>query len=252
MKGLVIKDLLCMKKQIVIFTYTVITVFIVAIMFVLSAKFGNIALANNEMLQDNSISEIDIQNMMIWTLIGVMLVPIAAIGDFTNLFKADNKAGFSMVSASLPLSREKRLFAKYITVILVFSIGIVIDLIVAFVLSMLTDMVSFFDFCGIILSMASIMMMVGALSIFFALLLEKGEEEYATLLSAFFLIIVAVLFNYSKIKMFILEDGSSDMFNDFVDFFIDKSYVFIIFAVITIVLSYVASLAVANRKRGII
>ena len=44
MKGLIIKDVMCLKKQLTVFIFVLIGVVAVSIMYVLSAKFGNIAL----------------------------------------------------------------------------------------------------------------------------------------------------------------------------------------------------------------
>ena len=60
MKGLIIKDLMCLRKQLIIFSYVVIAVLVISVMFVLSARFGNIALANESMMLENNISSIDI------------------------------------------------------------------------------------------------------------------------------------------------------------------------------------------------
>ena len=50
MKGLIIKDIMCLKKQLTVFIYVIIGVVVISVMYVLSAKFGNLALAGNEML----------------------------------------------------------------------------------------------------------------------------------------------------------------------------------------------------------
>ena len=44
MKGLLIKDLYCLKKQILIFIRATISVAIVSLLFILSSKYGNAAL----------------------------------------------------------------------------------------------------------------------------------------------------------------------------------------------------------------
>ena len=54
MKGLIIKDLMCLRKQRVTFCFTVLSVIVISVMFVLSAKFGNIASANQEMMAAKS------------------------------------------------------------------------------------------------------------------------------------------------------------------------------------------------------
>ena len=55
MKGLVIKDMMCLRKQRVIFCYVVFCTVVLSVMFVLSAKFGNIAQAGQKMMVENGI-----------------------------------------------------------------------------------------------------------------------------------------------------------------------------------------------------
>lgn len=126
MKGLMIKDLMCLRKQMILFAYTVAGVLALSIMFVLSVRFGNIADANQ-----------------------------------TMIFRMDGKAGFSSISSILPLSVNKRVLAKYLTVFMMFGIGVVVDIVISFVLSMFTDIISFVDFFGIIISAASLMCIYG-------------------------------------------------------------------------------------------
>ena len=49
MKGLIIKDLYCLKKQFVTFAFIISGVVAVAIMFVLSERFGNLRFAVSDM-----------------------------------------------------------------------------------------------------------------------------------------------------------------------------------------------------------
>lgn len=148
MRGLVIKDLLCLRKQILLFAYTVAGVLVLSVMFVLSARFGNIAAANQEMMLENNLSDIDIKNISTTALILFMLIPIATVGDVTAIFRMDGKAGFSNVSSILPLPVNKRVMAKFLTVFLLFGIGVAVDVAISFVLSILTDIISFADFSG--------------------------------------------------------------------------------------------------------
>ena len=56
MKGLIIKDIFCLRKQLKTFTFVLIGVFVLALMYVLSARFGNIAKAGADMLMDNDLT----------------------------------------------------------------------------------------------------------------------------------------------------------------------------------------------------
>lgn len=255
MKGLMIKDLMCLRKQMILFTYTVAGVLILSIMYVLSARFGNIADANQSMMAENSLSEIDINNISTITLICFMLTPIAMAGDVTTIFKMDGKAGFSNVSSILPLSVGKRVMAKYLTVFMMFGIGVAVDIIISFVLSRLTDIISFADFFGIIISAASLIIIYGALAIPFCLLFGYEKGDYAILTSWAVILIVALLANIKKVKLIFVSisvgnSDSIDFISDFINFIKHRSFILFIIAVIVMAASYFVSVEIAKKKRG--
>lgn len=200
MKGLMIKDLMCLRKQMILFAYTVAGVLALSIMFVLSVRFGNIADANQTMMVENNLTDMDIKNLCTTILNLFMLLPIAMVGDVTMIFRMDGKAGFTSISSILPLSVNKRVLAKYLTVFMMFGIGVVIDIVISFVLSILTDIISFADFLGIIISAASLMCIYGALVILFCFLLGYGKEDCAIVVSWAVILITAILANIKKIK----------------------------------------------------
>lgn len=107
MKGLIIKDIMCLKKQLTTFVYVMVGVIVLSVMYVLSARYGNIALAGQEMLKGNDLTAIDVQNLGTEVLVLFMLLPIALVGNMANVFAADGKAGFYKISGALPVSLKK-------------------------------------------------------------------------------------------------------------------------------------------------
>ena len=262
MKGLIIKDIMCLKKQLKIFTYVIGCVLIVSVMYVLSARFGNLALAGKGMLISNDLTLTDIRNLGTLFLVLFMILPIACVGDMINVFDADGKAGFYRLAGSLPVSLKKRLLSKYITVYILFGVGASIDILIAFLLSCLTDLISFGEFLGIIMSSASIMSIYSALVIFFCLLLGYGKEQYAQIFSLITMAAVFILVKFDAVKEHlktlvnsssIPEENMSNTFNwRMLDFIKEKFWILVFIAVVTSLLSYFTSLIIVKRKRGII
>lgn len=257
MKGLLIKDLMCLKKQMILFAYIVTGVLVLSVMFVLSARFGNIAAANQSMMAENNLSDIDIKNLSTTALILFMLIPIAMVGDVTTIFKMDGKAGFSGVSSIFPLSVAKRVMAKYLTVFVMFGIGVAVDIAISFVLSKLTDIISFGEFFGIIISAASLMIIYGALVILFCFLFGYGKEDFAILASWAVILITAILANIKKVKAIVTSisetnSDSIDFISDFMNFLKYKYFILLAIAVIVTAVSYFVSVEIAQKKRGII
>lgn len=251
MKGLVLKDLMCLRKQLIIFGYVVVGVLVLSVMFVLSARFGNIAMASQAMMTTEDLSASDIADLSTNVLILFMLLPLATVGDFANVFTEDGKAGFYNLSSILPVSVKKRVLAKYVTIFAMFGIGALIDIIIAFVLSILTDIISFTDFLGIIISAASVMSVYSALVVVFCFLFGYGKEDYARIISPLLMLVTAVFLNFSKIRKVFIA-GDVELINRCMNFIKHKSYVLLLTAVFVMVVSYFVSVRIAERKRGIV
>lgn len=262
MKGLIIKDIMCLRKQLTVFIYVIIGVLLVSIMYVLSAKFGNIALAGKEMLETNDMSAIDIKNLGTMALVFFMLLPIATVGDMANVFEVDGKAEFYKVAGAIPLSLKERLLSRYLSIYALFGIGVVIDIFIAFLLSLLTDLIRFKDFLGIIISSASIMSIYGSLVIFFCILLGYGKESYSQIFSIITIGMAFILININKINSIftVVADNSlvteknadSTLIWQPLNFIKEKSWILFLVAAFVSLVSYMASLFVAERKRGVI
>ena len=97
MKGLIIKDIMCLKKQLTIFAIVLIAVAAVSIMFAISAKCGNIAIGNDYMLaEEKNLDELDITNISTLALVLFMLIPPALLADLFYVFDCDKKAGLTL------------------------------------------------------------------------------------------------------------------------------------------------------------
>lgn len=259
MKGLIIKDLMCLRKQRITYIYIVIVVLIVSIMFVLSAKFGNIAMGNQYMIEENQLPEIDVMNLSSFALVLFMLLPIAMVGDVSAIFVADGKADFAKLSACLPLSIEKRVLAKFITILSFFGIGVATDLAISLVLSILTDIISFKEFFVIIITVASAMFIYGALVCVYMFIFGYGKESYAQVASIGSIVAVLVICNFEKVKYIFMSCFTEEVdvvdvnpINVVRDFTVDKSLSIFLSAVIVGILSYVVSVLIAKRKRGVV
>ena len=259
MKGLIIKDIMCLKKQLTTFAYIIAGVVVISILYVLSSRFGNLAKVGVALLdENNNMSQVDVKNLGSMVLVMFMLIPIVGVGDMLNVFIADGKAGFFKVSASLPVSMKKRMLSRFMTIYALCSIGAAVDILLALILSALTDIMSIGTFLGIIISCASLLSIYSALVIFYCVMLGYGKEQYAQVFSLLTIILSLVIIKFRSVKyvfiqIFIKEQGfDSVTFWKPLDYFRDKGYVFLIIALFVSGLSYCLSLTIAERKRGVI
>lgn len=258
MKGLIIKDFMCLKKQGLLLFYIVLSVLVLSIMFVLSAQFGNVYIWNQEVLLNNMSEKASIVNTGIMVISIFMMLPIAVVGDVSAILIYDENAGFNNVSITLPLSVPKKLLAKYITVSCMLMMGVGIDLLISFVLSLLTTQISFMDLFKIIVSTASFISIYASLVLFLYFLIGKGKIVYVQLLAMAIMALSVVIPNYSKVKALVLAVILDELGNDIIEFqnivtvIKDKYYMLFGIAILVMIISYFGSIWVAKRKRGII
>ncbi len=260
MKGLIFKDILCLKKQLMVFCYVLISVLAVSVMYVLSARFGNLADAHAVMLSENQMEPEVINNISCIVLMLFMLLPLACLGDMINTFEQDGKAGFSRIASTFPVPLPKRILSRFLSGSVILGIGIIFDTAIAALLSSLTDIMTFSEFMGVIVSAASVIAIYAFLVILYSNLLGYGKSTYVQLFTLFTMIIGYALIRFEKIKEIITiivsgnvedNDMSISRFWDFMDIIKHKAVLVLALALSVMVVSYIITCITANRKRGV-
>lgn len=243
MKGLIIKDLMCMKKQLILYSYVTVSVIVISIMFVLSAKHGNIHEGMQFTIEHNPVDESDVANMYTMAMMFFMLLPAACICDPTAILREDNKAGFADFAAALPVPTNKRILAKYISCFWLFVINGIFTVILSFVLSKLTDIVSFGGFLNMELFLTGILVVLAALTIMLNIVIGKGKEIFASIISAS---LIAISLAIPLVRAATSNNQAILRFPR------EKGYMVLLFAVAIVVVSYFVSVFAAQKKRGVV
>ncbi|MCM1500167.1 MAG: ABC-2 transporter permease [Clostridium sp.] len=254
MKGLLIKDFFCLKKQLINYLFIIAGVVVISVLYVLSYNFGNIHDGIVKMAASGEGAEADATQIASVALLIAMLIPIACTGDLTNLIADDEKASFYKVASSLPVSLNKRVACRFITGYLFIAIGVVVDFILTVVLSSLTDIVSFGKFCSVIAAFAAVMLMYISMVILLVYLLGKGSIAYANILPLLAGVLLYAAANFDRLKACLIgtdENAFSDLVHQTADFLFHKSYILCIAAVLVSAGAYFAALRIADRKRGV-
>lgn len=254
MKGLLIKDFYCLKKQLINYGFIIVGVIVISIMFVLSYNFGNIHAGFTEMIDSGQNTEADIAIIASNALLIFMLIPIACTGDITNLITDDEKASFYKVASALPVSISKRVASRFIAGYLFIAIGVAVDFMMTIILTSLTGIISFGKFCGVIITFASVMMMYVSLFILFVYILGKGKTTYANIIPLLIGMAVCVCAVFKSVRAFLTgsdENALMDLYNRITEFMFHKSYILFLAAVIISVGSYFFAVYIAERKRGV-
>lgn len=139
MKGLYRKDFYALKRMLFTFFLVCGVVIIFSVLFVFSAKYGNMALNKEEM------GEAAVLIMTKEMTLLPLLLPLAFIGQIGDCFKMDEEAGFYKLQGSMPISAYKIVGARFLTIFTIGGIGITVSVIGALLLSTCSEDMKFYD-----------------------------------------------------------------------------------------------------------
>ena len=251
MKGLIIKDLMCLRKIRATFVFVTVSSFVITVMALISARCGNIALAEQEYLTGGSDMPIS-PAYILWYAVAVMvLLPLASIGDTLTLaFEADKNSGFAPVAGALPLSVKQRITARFITLFLTCGTGTVISLALSFILSLFTDIMTFGDFAGLVLSAASLILIFSALEMILIFLLKIKNTDYVRIISLLIMSAVFIVSILGRIIDAIRAVKPTELITDGLLFLENRWFILAAAAAVCLLVSYFVSTGIAERKRG--
>ena len=251
MKGLIIKDLMCLRKMRATFVFVTVSSFVITVMALISARCGNIALAEQEYLTGGSDMPIS-PAYILWYAVAVMvLLPLASIGDTLTLaFEADKNSGFATVAGALPLSVKQRITARFITLFLTCGTGAFISLALSFILSLFTDIMTFGDFAGLVLSAASLILIFSALEMILIFLLKMKNTDYVRIISLLIMSAVFIVSILGRIIDAIRAVKPTELITDGLLFLENRWFILAAAAAVCLLVSYFVSTGIAERKRG--
>ena len=248
MKGLIIKDIYCLKKQITTYGFVIFGVVAVAIMFVLSERFGNLRMTVSGMEE----AGFDIAAVVKITVMFFMLLPIVCAGQIGDLFNYDASASFYKTAASMPVSTKKRVLSKFLTTFIFIAVGLVVDIAMAAVISSVSDIITFSKCMGTLFSLGSCMMIFTSSVITLDYTGVKPEYSYFYPVGAASVLFFVIKFR--DIKNALINDdfaAFSGFFHHLINNFESRPYLFIIVAAVVSVLCYCISVYIAETKRGV-
>lgn len=247
MKGLIIKDLLCLKKQMMTYIYIVLGVIAIAFMFVLSTKYGNLANVAKSITE----SGIDVKLVLKTMIMFFMVLPVACMSNVSDLFEYDKNASFYKVVASMPVSAEKRVLSRFLTIIAFAVLGIGIDTVIAAVISGVSDIIVFSKCVSSLISIASCFLIymsaVNTLNFF------GTAPVYSTFIPIITAVIAVIAVNFRAIVRFLTSEDpvmNSSSFRKLVETFENRCYIVVLISAVFLTACYFISVAAVKRKRG--
>ena len=251
MKGLIIKDLMCLRKMRAMFIFVTVSSFVITVMALLSARYGNIALAEQEYLTGGTDMPMSPVHML-WYAVAIMVIlPLASIGDSLTLaFEADKNSGFVGLAGALPVSVKQRVNARFITLFLTCGTGTVISLLLSLILSLFTDIMTLGDFAGLVLSATSLILIFSALEMIFIFMLKMKNPDYVRIISLLIMAAAFIASSLGRIINAVRSMNPTGLITDGLLFLENRWIILVASAAVCLLVSYFVSTGIAERKRG--
>ena len=254
MKGLIIKDLYCLKKEIRLFLGVTIGSAIVSILFLLSARYGNIADGLADIQKTEMISREMLLSMTDMLALTVIFLPIALAGSLVECFKEDSKAGFSKVAFSMPISYEKVVGSRYITCMMFFGVCFLSATFCNVLVTAVSESLEFMAVLKGTFCVCAIFMIYMSLIMFLLYLLGTKRADIIQSVPLLLVFFVGVIRFAMKIESQSDEaelGGLIEMVNKGKEFMEKQGLMIFAVALICMCLSYFLSVKIVEKKRGL-
>lgn len=249
MKGLILKDFYCLKKTLSEFLLVAFMVLILAIMFIISAKSGNIsrmiATTPEQAKLEGLITQEEFYSYFQVAIWMVLILSVAMSVAVLECFKADRKAGFAKLLFSLPAKVGEIVGARYLAAIGYLLLGTVFATISALCLSFALDSLVFTELLSVIFFSASVMLLV--MSIIMPLLYFFGANKLGFIMAGLIVIPYVLIVRY-----IIWSDVDISLMMENVKHFVETKGIAVFgCAVVVFALSYFCARAILIKKRNV-
>ncbi|MGN0164765.1 MAG: ABC-2 transporter permease [Lachnospiraceae bacterium] len=254
MKGLVRKDLYCLKKSIKLFAAVTLGIIVISVLFVLSTKYGNIAKAIDSLDKSGDMSRenfFKVYQLAIWACLAV---PMAFIANVTDCFKEDNRADFSKFLFTMPVKYSGIVGARYISCLIFAGVSFLGSVIAAFFISLATDTFGFAGLLSVLSFIAAVLIVYMGVVLFLIYVIGSNHTDLIQCLP--FIAVAVIAYIIFSVKIMSIGDGQLNQIMESAILkkgknFIESYGIFCLLAgLVFLGLSYLGSLAVMNRKKG--
>ena len=253
MTGLIRKDMYCLRKILKMFFLVTAGVITLSVLLIVSARYGNIASAIQEMKEENGMGEEAFYyffQLPIWL---TLFIPMAFLSMIVECFKEDRKAGFARTMLCLPLTDAQIVGSRYLSCLLFAMLGLAGSFVAAFFVSLASDvfclqklMGYIFCFCGgLLVYMSFVMFMIYFLGA------EKADLiQCVPFLLLLVAVIVAVKRKFAAVSQAERDSFSVKLFDSVSGFMTEKYWLIFLIALGCMALSFWGSCVVMKKRKG--
>ncbi len=254
MKGLLIKDFYAMRKSLGMYIFISLGVLLVAIMFVFSYHYGNLADARAAMATDATLTAQDaeiMEKLIVGAIYVMLIIPVAFGGEIINCFEADKKAGFYSTLSTMPVSPGKIAGSRYLLGMMLTAFSMMVSAVSAVVISLVSETYKIGNMMLVIFSGGALILLFISIALPLAYCFPKVKSDWICggIVSLGLVIsepvILFILWNED------INNIDMDKVKNLIDSYIEVGYIwFIAASVVITVLSYVLSTYIIKKRKG--
>lgn len=254
MGGLIKKDMYCLKKNLLMFLFVTAGVIVLSVMFIISARSGNVALGIERMKTENDgMSEADFYAIFRIAVWAVLFIPQAFVGVVTECFKEDRKAGFYKYMMTLPLSEKELVGSRYISLMLFTGVSVAGSCTAAVFVSLASDYFRLETLLSIVFTFAAVLLIY--MSIVMLLLyvfgVERADFIQCAPYAAVFIAGIAVMgIKISSMPENELDGYIVELIGRFSDVAAKNGVMLMGIAIVCMAVSYFVSCKMLKKRRG--
>ena len=211
MIGLIIKDYYCLKKEIRLFLGVTIGSALVSVLFLLSARYGNIADALVDIQKTEMIDSKSLLSLADKLVLFVIYLPIALAGNLVECFKEDSKADFSKVMYSFPVSSKRIVGSRYVTCLLFFGTCIISSTICNVLVTTVSDSLKFISVLNGTMCCCALFMIYMSIVMFFLYLLGTKRADVIQSVPILVVFFGAMIWLGTKVEQMSDENGLTEI-----------------------------------------
>ena len=264
MKGLMLKDFFCLKKQFLEFTIISIGVLIVGVLFYLSMEYGNMKTSVEEVKSnfsvtvENDTAKIQALSDMfsIAPLLMILTLPMALFSNIMLVFQDDEKAGFGHLTLSMPLSAYEIVGARFLVMLFYSLTSLLMSFVAVFIVSDTTGLIAVKDALGLCLNMYGIFLIYVCITMFITYCIRQKNTEYISIgvflcgLIAFIIFFVNTLKKGEAAFQRDITPIMTDLLISVMNFLKEGYMITLSIACFTFLCSYFGSVLVLNKRKG--
>ncbi|MCM1162268.1 MAG: ABC-2 transporter permease [Roseburia sp.] len=253
MVGLIRKDMYCLRRNLKTFLMVSIGVIIISVLFILSARYGNVAKGIEEMKVENHMGEEDFYAFFQVAIWCVLLLPMSFLGIIAECFKEDKKAGFSKQMLILPLSDGKIVGSRYISCLLLSVISLADSLLAGFFVSLVSEAFPLQKMLGCILCFNGALLAYMSLQMFLIYVFGAEKSDLMQCVPLVLLLIAVEIYIYrTSISGAQAAADVTGIINQAADFMMEKYGLILLAAMGCMALSFLGSWKIFQKRRGVI